>query len=127
MNLNKVVFGFFVLLALTLNFGFVLGEIDNPDHHNVYELFAALVVGLIATVLKLGERSQIGAVLLAASLVVDLQLIAAAVIWVIAVHVTETGLTPAVMASIVSLSGGALVANLLSVVLLTFETTSINR
>lgn len=127
MNLGKVVFGFFVLLALTLNFGFFLGEIDNPDHHDVYELFAALVVGLIATVLKLGERSQIGAVLLASSLVVDLHLIAAAVIWVVAVHVTEVGLTPAVMASIVSLSGGALLANILSVVLLTVETTSINR
>ena len=127
MNLGKVVFGFFVLLALTLNFGFFLGDIDNPDHHNVYELFAALIVGLIATVMKLGERSQIGAVLLASSLVVDLHLIAAAVIWVVAVHVTEVGLTPAVMASIVSLSGGALLANLLSVVLLTVETTSINR
>ncbi len=127
MNLNKVLFGFFVLLALTLNFGFFYGDIDNPDHHNVYELFAALVVGLIATVMKLGERSQIGAVLLAASLVVDLQLIAAAVIWVVAVHVMEVGLTPPVMASIVSLSGGALLANLLSVVLLTMETTSINR
>lgn len=127
MNLGKVVFGFFVLLALTLNFGFFLGDIDNPDHHDVYELFAALIVGLIATVMKLGERSQIGAVLLASSLVVDLHLIAAAVIWVVAVHVTEVGLTPAVMASIVSLSGGALLANLLSVVLLTVETTSINR
>ena len=127
MNLGKVVFGFFVLLALTLNFGFFLGDIDNPDHHNVYELFAALVVGLIATVMKLGERSQIGAVLLASSLVVDLQLIAAAVVWVMAVHVTEVGLTPAVMASIVSLSGGALLANLRSGVLLTLETTSINR
>jgi len=127
MNLGKVVFGFFVLLALTLNFGFFIGDIDNPDHHNVYELFAALIVGLIATVMKLGERSQIGAVLLASSLVVDLHLIAAAVIWVVAVHVTEVGLTPAVMASIVSLSGGALLANLLSVVLLTMETSSINR
>ncbi|MDZ7826135.1 MAG: DUF6394 family protein [Gammaproteobacteria bacterium] len=127
MNLGKVVFGFFVLLALTLNFGFFLGDIDNPDHHDGYELFAAFVVGLIATVMKLGERSQLGAVLLASSLVVDLQLIAAAVVWAVAVHVTEVGLTPAVMASIVSLSGGALLANILSVVLLTVETTTINR
>src|SRR6056297_2836119 len=119
MNLGKVVFDFFVLLALTLNFGFFLGDIDDPAHHNVYELFAALVVGLIATLLKFGERSQMGAVLLAASLVVDLQLIAAAVVWGIAVHVAEVGLTPVVMASIVSLSGGALLANLLSVVLMT--------
>ncbi|MCK5885501.1 MAG: hypothetical protein KAG70_03265, partial [Alcanivorax sp.] len=122
MNLEKVVFGFFILLALTLNFGFFYGEIDNPEHHDVYELFAALVVSLIATVLKFGERTQIGAVLLASSLVADLQLIVAAIVWAVAVHVTEVGLTPAVMASIVSLSGGALLANLLSAVLLTVET-----
>jgi len=127
MNMGKVVFGFFVLLALTLNFGFFLGDIDNPAHHNVYELFAALVVGLIATVLKFGERSQMGAVLLASSLVVDLQLIAAAIIWSVAVHMTDAGLTPTVMASIVSLSGGALLANLLSVVLLTLETAGLSR
>ncbi len=127
MNLEKVVFGFFVLLALTLNFGFFLGEIDNPDHHNVYELFAALVVSLIATVMKFGERTQIGAVLLASSLVADLQLIAAALVWAIAVHVVEVGLTPTVMASIVSLSGGALLANLVSTVLLTVETVKMHR
>ena len=127
MNMGKVIFGFFVLLALTLNFGFFLGDIDNPAHHNVYELFAALVVGLIATVLKFGERSQIGAVLLASSLVVDLQLIAAAVTWAVAAHMTDHGLTPAVMASIVSLSGGALLANLLSVVLLTLDTAGLSR
>lgn len=127
MNMSKVVFGFFVLLALTLNFGFFLGEIDNPDHHDVYELFAALVVGLIATIMKIGERSHMSAMLLSASLVVDLQLIAAAVIWTVAVHMTDAGLTPAVMASIVSLSGGALLANLLSVVLLTMETTGLSR
>ncbi len=127
MNMNKVIFGFFVVLALTLNFGFFLGDIDNPDHHNVYELFAALVVGLIATVMKLGERSHMAAMLLASSLVVDLHLIAAALVWAIAVHVTETGLTPAVMATIVSLSGGALLANLLSVVLMTMESAGIRR
>ncbi|HKL54402.1 MAG TPA: DUF6394 family protein [Wenzhouxiangellaceae bacterium] len=127
MNMGKVVFGFFVLLALTLNFGFFLGDIDNPAHHNVYELFAALVVGLVATVMKFGERSQMGAVLLASSLVVDLQLIAAAIVWAAAVHMTDHGLTPMVMASIVSLSGGALLANMLSVVLLTLETAGLSR
>lgn len=127
MNLEKVVFGFFILLALTLNFGFFLGEIDNPDHHNVYELFAAIVVSLVATVMKLGERTQIGALLLASSLVADLQLLAAATVWAIAVHMTEAGLEPVVMASIVSLSGGALLANLVSAVLVTIETSRINR
>lgn len=127
MNLEKVVFGFFILLALTLNFGFFYGEIDNPDHHNVYELFAAIVVSLIATIMKFGERTQIGAVLLASSLVADLQLICAALVWAVAVHVLEVGLTPAVLASIVSLSGGALLANLLSAVLLTVETVRLQR
>jgi len=127
MNLEKVVFGFFILLALTLNFGFFLGEIDNPEHHNVYELFAAIIVSLIATVLKFGERTQIGAVLLASSLVADLQLISAAIVWAVAVHVLDVGLTPAVMASIVSLSGGALLANAVSTILLTVETVTLHR
>ena len=127
MNMSKVVFGFFVLLAVTLNFGFFIGDIDNPDHHDVYELFAALVVGLIATVLKFGERSQMGAILLASSLVVNLHLIAAVVVWAVAVHVTDVGLTPKVMASIVSLSGGALLANLVSLVLLTLDTAGLSR
>jgi len=72
MNLEKVFFAFFIVLALTLNFGFFLGELDNPDHHNVYELYAALVVSLIATIMKFGDRAHIGAVLLATSLVADL-------------------------------------------------------
>jgi len=127
MNFEKVVFGFFIVLALTLNFGFFIGTIDNPDHHNVYELFAAIVVSLIATVLKFGDRTQMGALLLSTSLVADLQLIVAALIWGIAVHVTETGLTPSVMSSIVSLSGGALLANLTSVVLLIIETVTLRR
>jgi Family of unknown function (DUF6394) len=127
MNLEKVVFGFFVLLAATLNFGFFIGDIDNPELHNVYELFAAIVVNLIATVLKFGDRTQIGAVHLATSLVADLQLIAAALVWGYAEYVSEAGLTPEATASVVSLSGGALVANVVSVVLLVVETVSYQR
>lgn len=78
MNPEKVVFGFFIVFALTLNFGFFVGEIDNPAHHHAWELFAVVVVNMIATVLKFGDRSQIGAVLLATSLVAMLQLVAAA-------------------------------------------------
>lgn len=127
MNLEKVVFGFFIVLALTLTFGFVYGEIDNPAHHGIVELFLVIIVNLIATGLKLGDRSQIGAVLLATSLVADLQLIAAAVVWTMAVHVTGSGLAPHVMATIVSLSGGALVANVVSVAMLVTETLMLRR
>jgi len=122
MNLEKVIFGFFILLAATLNFGFFVGEIENPAHHDVYELFAALVVSLIATVLKFGDRTQIGAVHLATSLVADLQLIAAAMVWGYAAHVSGAGLTATATANVVSLSGGALLANLVSVVILIAET-----
>ncbi len=127
MNLEKVVFGFFIVLALTLNFGFFVGEIDNPVHHNVWELFAAIVVNLVATVLKFGDRTQMGAVLLATSLVADLQLIAAAVVWGFATQVTEAGVGPEVMSSIVSLAGGAMIANVTSVVLLIVETVNLRR
>ncbi len=127
MNLEKVIFGFFVLLAATLNFGFFIGPLDNPSVHNRYELFAAVAVNLIATVLKFGDRTQIGAVHLATSLVADLQLIAAAVVLVYANNVSSAGLTPESMASVVSLSGGALLANLVSVVLLVIETVSYRR
>lgn len=127
MNLEKVVFGFFIVLALTLNFGFFIGEFENIEHHNVYELFFAIVVNLIATVLKFGDRTQMGAVLLATSLVADLQLIIAAIVWGYAVHVSQSGLDASVMGSIVSLSGGALLANITSVVLLIIETVNLRR
>src|SRR6476469_9307071 len=128
MNLEKVVFGFFVMLAATLNFGFFLGDLGNPHLHNVYELFAAVVVNLIATVLKFGDRTQIGAVHLATSLVASLQLIAAAVVWTYAASVlTDGSLTSQQTATVVSLSGGALFANVVSVVLLVAETVSFQR
>jgi hypothetical protein len=127
MNPEKVVFGFFIVLALTLNFGFFVGEIDNPEHHDVYEFFAVIVVNVIATILKFGDRTQMGAVLLATSLVAVLQLFAAALIWGVAAHVTETGLTPGITVSIVSLSGGAMLANVISVILLVIETVMLRR
>jgi hypothetical protein len=126
-NLEKVIFGFFILLAATLNFGFVIGDLDNPVHHNAFELFAAIVVNLIATVLKFGDRTQVGAVHLSTSLVADLQLIAAAVVWAWAVHVSPDGLTPHAMANVVSLAVGAVLANIVSVVMLIIETMMLRR
>ena len=123
MNREKVVFSFFMILALTLNFGFFIGEVANPAHHNVYELFAVVVVNLIAPVLKFGDRSQMGAMLLATSLVAMVQLISASVVWTYAVHVSPHGLTADMMSTIVSLSGGAMLANIISVILLMIETT----
>ncbi len=127
MNLEKVIFAFFSILALTLNFGFFIGDMDDPAHHNAYELFAALVVSLIATIMKFGDRAHIGALLLSTSLVADLQLIAAALVWGFTLHVAEAAMTPSIMASIVSLSGGAFLANLTGVILLMVETVTFRR
>jgi hypothetical protein len=112
MNREKVIFAFFIVLALTVNFGFFIGDI---------------VISLIATVLKFGDRTHLGAVLLATSLVADLQLIAAAIVWGWAEQISPSGVTPHIMAAIVSLSGGAVLANITSVVMLVAETLTIRR
>jgi hypothetical protein len=125
MNLEKVVFGFFILLAATLNFGFVYGDADNPLLHAEWELFAAVVVNLIAAVLKFGDRTHIGAVHLASSLVALLQLAAATVVWVVAQEAGE--LSPTATGRVVSLAAGALLANVVSVVIMVVETTMQRR
>ncbi|HEY8354938.1 MAG TPA: DUF6394 family protein [Methylophilaceae bacterium] len=124
MNLEKVIFGFFIVLALTLNFGFFIGDLDNPTHHHVYELYAAIIVNLIATVLKFGDRTQIGAVHLATSLVADLQLITAAILYA---AVSGMPNEATMINHVVSLSGGALLANIISVILLIAETVTLRR
>lgn len=127
MNFEKVIFAFFIILALSLNFGFFLGDLTDPSHHHPYELFAALIVSLICTVMKFGDRTQFGSTVLASSLVADLQLLVAAVLWGIATQQGGSHPSPEMMASITSLSGGALAANLLSVVLLVIETSQVRK
>ena len=126
MNLEKVVFGFFIVLALTLNVAFVLGGVENPEHHSIWILFAAVAVNLVATALKLGDRSQVGALLLATALVADLQLIASSLIWTFADQ-GANGLVTEAMVSIVSLAGGALVANIVSVTIVVSDTLLSSR
>ena len=43
MSLEKVIFGFFVLLAATLNFGFFIGDMSDPTLRNVYDWEAELL------------------------------------------------------------------------------------
>lgn len=127
MNPEKVIFGFFIILAATLNFGFFIGELTDPDHHPVHELFVVVIVNIIATVLKFGDRTQLGALMLATSLVAVLQLLAASFIWTYVEYIAGTGMSALALASIVSLSGGALMANIISVVLLVIETVMLRR
>ena len=126
MSTDRVMFAFVIVLALTLNVGFVVGDIDNPVHHDATELFLAVIVSLIATVMKFGDRSPLGSTMLATSLVADVQLIASAAVWG---WFASQGpqLQPGQMATVVSLATGALVANVVSVVLLIIETANQRR
>lgn len=125
MNLDKVISGFFIILAMTLNFGFFYGDMDSLVSHSKYELMAAIVVNLIATTLKLGDKSQMGSVLLATSLVADIQLIAAATVWTVAAYAYS--IDQEVTSVIISLSGGALLANFVSVALYIGDTLKSKR
>lgn len=122
MNLERVVFGFVIILALSFTYAFVVGDIDQPSHHSVWMLTIAILVNLIATGLKLGDRSQVGALLLASSLVVDVLLIAARVVWIVAENETAAGPGPESLANIVSLAGGALVASIVTAVIVVGDT-----
>jgi hypothetical protein len=124
MHFEKVIFAFFIILALSLNFSFFIGDLDNPEHHHIFELAAALVASLICTVLKFGDRSYFGSTVLASSLVAVLMLIAATTAW----FFSDLFATPSsAMATISSLAGGALIANVLSVILLILETSQLRR
>ncbi len=122
MNLEKVVFGFFVILAFTLNFGFFIGDIAQPALHHPSHLFAAVVVNLIALIMKFGDRTHIGATHLATSLVAMLQLLAATFVWMWHLYINKQSMDASTISLVVSLSGGALMANVISVFLLIGET-----
>jgi len=126
MNLHKIISGSFFILAMTVNFGFFYGDPTVLVEHSSFELFAAIVINLVATVLKLGDRTQLGAVLLATSIVADIQLIASATVWAFAEYVMSDFGTEAVTA-IISLSGGALLANIVSVILFLGDTLKSKR
>ena len=125
MNLDKVIAGFFIILAMTLNFGFWYGDPLDMNMHSKYELFAAIIVNLIATVLKLGDKTQIGSVLIATSLVANLQLLVAATIWTI--FTDSKTIDPEIFGIIISLSAGALLANITSVILYVGDTLKSKR
>jgi hypothetical protein len=122
MNLEKVIFAFFVIFACTMNFGFFIGGLSSIGEHDAGHLFAAVVINLITLVLKFGDRTHIGATHLATSVVAVLQLLAASLVWMWHVNINQLAMNGGTMSTIVSLSGGAFLANLISVILLISET-----
>jgi uncharacterized membrane protein len=126
MNLQKVISGFFFILAMTLNFGFFYGNPEILLEHSKYELFAAIIINLIATILKFGDKTQVGSVLLATSLVADIQLIASASLWAYGLYGLGS-MNVEISTAIISLSGGALLANITSVVIFVGDTLKSKR
>lgn len=127
MNLERVVFGFFIILTLSLNAAFVLGSIETAAHHNVWILTLTIIVNLVAIGLKLGDRSQTGALLLASGLVAGFLLITARVVWIVAEPGGGDATSPDDMADIVSIATGALVANIVATVILVGDTLLARR
>jgi len=127
MNFEKVIFAFFIILALSVNTSFFISGLIAPDHLQAVELWLALSVSLICTFLKFGDRTQFGSTVLASSLVVDILLVAAGVIWGVASSTSPDSLSIAQTSTILSLAGGALIANFLSVILLIIETSQLRR
>ncbi len=95
---------FFLLMALTTTISYLF-------HGNGFELIIAVSMNLIATTLKLGARRTTGAMTMAASLVADIHLIPALASFYILndIHLAT------------SLAWGAMVANVISVLMLIIE------
>lgn len=127
MNLKEMIFAVFVLLSATLNLSFFIGDLSDPAIHSVYQLFAVVVINFLATAMKLGDHTHVGAFHLAALLVADLQLVVAIVWWAYATNISSEGLSGPATAVVVSLSGGAALANLVSVILLVVDSVSSQR
>ncbi|MBP3194240.1 MAG: hypothetical protein J6M05_01015 [Cardiobacteriaceae bacterium] len=114
---ERLWFAFFILLAFTLNFSFVYGDIADPDQHGKLELFFAFLVSVVCMILKFGDRTYLGVLLLAASMVANLHFLLAIFTWTF-----STGdLDGSHISTIVSFCAGALVANAVSVVITIFD------
>ena len=106
MDWGKVTYIFFSLMSLTTTAGFIYEP-------NAIALFLATGVNVISTILKIGVRNLMAAELLASSLVADLHLIPAFIVFTFTINVDLA----------VSLAIGAVVANIFSIALALIESS----
>ena len=66
---------------------FFYGDMHS-ESHSKYELLAAISYKFNCNNIKIGDKTQLGSVLLATSFVADIQLIAAATVWTVAAYST---------------------------------------
>ena len=104
MDWGKVTYIFFSLMSLTTTAGFLYED-------TAVALFIAASVNIISTILKIGVRNLLAAELLASSLVADLHLIPAFLVYTISGNLNVA----------IGLAIGAVVANIFSVGLVLIE------
>ncbi|MCF6251975.1 MAG: hypothetical protein L3J75_12000 [Methylococcaceae bacterium] len=119
MDLSKVGYSFLIILALTLDFGFFWGEYNKLANNNFLLLLTAAFVNTLCVYFifqrntKPKEKFSFKGreILFATSLVTSLQLWLAIVVWIIS---ADFELTEPSFDRIISLSGGALLANVIT-------------
>lgn len=120
MNLKEVMYGFFLLLALTTNFSLFYSFNGSFSFLSSIYLGITIFFNLIVILKKIGDYHYLGGVFLSTSLVAFIQLFLAGLI-AMAGFYDETfyqeGSTLAI-----SFCGGALIANGLSVLMYVFYT-----
>jgi hypothetical protein len=104
MDWGKVTYIFFSLMSLTTTAGFIYED-------TAIALFIAASVNIISTILKIGVRNLLSAELLASSLVADLHLIPAFLVYTISNNLNLA----------IGLAIGAIIANIYSVALALIE------
>ncbi len=112
---TQVVYGFFIILTLTSNYGFVLGEIDQPGDHHFFGLLFTTALNGTAIWLKFRDQSEIANLMIASGLVAILQLMLATAIGFFSLYSTGAAMSTDSTVAIVSLASGALLANLVAV------------
>ena len=103
MNWGKVFYIFFALMSLTTSVAFIF-------EHSATALFAASSINFISSILKLGVRNLLAAELLAGSLVADLHLIPAFIIF----QFGDVGTHEALVIGLVT---GAIIANIYTLII----------
>jgi len=103
MNWGKVFYIFFTLMSLTTSISFLFEP-------SVTALFGAASINMISTLLKLGVRNLLSAELLAGSLVADLHLLPAFLMFQFGTTGTHTAL-------IMGLVVGAIIANTYTIII----------
>ena len=127
MDLSKVGYSFLIILALTLNFGFFMGEYNHLQENHFPLLLTAAAVNTLCVYFIFKRNTKTKKkfafkgreILFAAGLVALLQLWVAVVVWILSANFEFTEPSSN---RILSLSGGALLANLITTCIVVLDT-----